>query len=496
MRILFVSSEVVPFSKTGGLADVCGSLPIELAKQGHEIIVFQPAYQTIYDCGLPIRETDSEISTVVGTKSVTCRLFKSHLPGSDVPIYLIHQPDYFDRDGLYQTGGDDYQDNCERFVFFSRAVLDSTIHLGWHPDIVHCHDWQTGLIPAYLKTIYRDKTPFVDSISLMTIHNLAYQGNFWHWDMLLTGLDWKYFNWNQMEFYGRLNLLKTGIVFADALSTVSPRYAEEIQSPNQGCGLQGVLAERRDVLTGILNGIDITRWNPSTDLHIPHNYSVVDWQEGKGICKLHLQKKLGLSEVESPLIGIIGRLAAQKGWSLILPILELWLEYQNVQWVVLGTGDREYQTALAELAAKHPQKLAVKLEFSNSLAHQIEAAADIFLMPSEYEPCGLNQQYSMRYGAVPVVHETGGLADTVVDATPENIVDGRACGFYFERYTVENLETCLARAVDMFLNRKDIWEQLVETGMRQDWSWTASAKQYEDLYYRIRASKQPSHQTV
>ncbi len=496
MKIVFVSSEVFPFAKTGGLADVGGTLPVEIANLGHDIIVFQPAYRSIDEAGCRIEDTDIRFETAVGNHLVAGRLLQSELPNSQVKIYFVDQPKYFDRDGLYQERGTDYQDNCERFVYFCRAVLDALLQLNWRPDVIHCNDWQTGLIPAYLKTIYRDAGLFDESASLITIHNLAYQGNFWHWDMLLTGLDWKYFNWHQMEFYGRLNFLKTGLVFADAISTVSPRYAQEIQTPEHGCGLQGVLSERRDRLTGILNGIDPELWNPQTDPQLPQNYGIDDWTVGKAACKEQLRRELGLNQSTGPLVGIVGRLASQKGWSLIMPVLSFWLKIQDVQWVVLGTGDVQIEQGLLALAKQHPDKLAVRNEFSDALARKIEAAADIFLMPSKYEPCGLNQQYSMRYGTVPVVHATGGLADTVTDVNPQTLRRGSATGFSFDQYAVDGLETALARAVDTYLNRPAEWKQLVETGMHQDMSWAASAAKYVQLYQHTHQRLAPPRQTV
>jgi starch synthase len=492
MKILLASSEVVPFAKTGGLADVCGALPGELRKLGHDVQVFLPAFRSARHCGLPLESTPVECRVPLGSKIVPGRLLKSHLPDGDVPVWLVQQDQYYDRDGLYQSGGSDFKDNCERFVFFCRFVLESLDSLNWFPDLLHANDWQTGLLPAYLKTVYHTDPRYRGIASLMTIHNLAYQGTFWHWDMLLTGIDWQYFNWRQMEFHGRLNLLKTGLVFADGLSTVSPRYSLEIQTPEQGCGLDPVLRERREDLVGILNGIDTNVWNPQTDPHLAASYSVADWQEGKPRCKADLQRVLGLpQDPQIPLIGIIGRLASQKGWSLIVEVAQNWLANDiPVQWAVLGTGEPSYEQALRHFQRFAPHRFGVRLEFSDELAHRIEAGADLFLMPSHYEPCGLNQQYSLRYGTVPVVHETGGLADTVVNLDDWSRAAGTANGFSFAGYHPRALEATLERALHTY-HQPELWRQLVETGMRQDWSWSASAGNYAELYEAI-VSRHPS----
>ncbi len=476
----------MPFAKTGGLADVCGSLPRELHNLGHEVVLFLPAYRSIWQAGQTIDLTATKFSIAIGKKQVEGCLLKSQLPGSAVPVYFVHQPGYFDRPNLYGHDGEDFNDNCERFVFFCRALMESIHLLDWRPDVIHCNDWQTGLIPVLQRTEYSHRAGYESIRTLMTIHNLAYQGCFWHWDMLLTGVDWQYFNWQQMEFYGQLNLLKTGIVFADAISTVSPRYAQEIQTHEFGHGLEGALRSRGGDLIGILNGIDTNEWNPATDESLPFKYGVDNWQAGKAACKFVLQQELGLVQSAStPLIGCIGRLASQKGWALILSALQRWLSTSDVQWAVLGTGDWEYQQALLELQKRFPQKLGLRLEFSEPLAHRIEAAADLFLMPSRYEPCGLNQMYSLRYGAVPVVFNTGGLADTVVDANNNNLRLGTANGFVFYDHSVESMIHALKRAVEMQQDQPGAWERIVTTGMRQDWSWARSAKQYELLYRRI-----------
>jgi starch synthase len=490
MKIVLASSEVVPFAKTGGLADVCGSLPIQLENLGHEVTVFLPAYTQTLDGNCELVETGVEFEIPVGAKLPQGTLLQSSLPDSNVRVYLVKQPDYFERSGIYGENGEDYADNCARFAFFCRAVLEAIRIQDLQPDLLHANDWQTGLLPAYLKNELAGVPCYENIATVFTIHNLAYQGVFWHWDMLLTGLDWKHFNWKEMEFYGKLNLLKTGIVYADKITTVSPTYASEIQGPEQGCGLEAVLQHRADDLTGILNGIDDEIWNPETDKHIPANFKADDWKTGKAECKKKLQESLGLKvDATVPLIGIVGRLASQKGWSLILPVMKNWLKSENVQWAILGTGDPDYHNVLESLARSYPEKVAAKLTFSNELAHQIEAGSDLFVMPSQYEPCGLNQMYSMAYGTVPVVRTTGGLADTVVDCNAETTQMGTANGFRFEDFTADALQRCLSRAVRTYRGETATWHQLVETGMKTDWSWKASAKLYEKLYLETRAKK-------
>ncbi len=489
MKILMATSEAVPFAKTGGLADVCGTLPVELARAGHQCAVILPAYRTAHYCGLPIEPLGIEFIVPVGTKTVTGRLLKSHLGGGLVPVYLVQQDQYFDRDQLYSADGKDYIDNCERFIFFSRAVTEAVRLLELQPDVIHANDWQTGLVPAYLKIAYRGVPRYEPIACLFTIHNMAFQGQFWHWDMLLTGLDWKYFNWHQMEFYGKLNLLKTGLVFADAISTVSPRYAQEIQTHPLGCGLEGVLQQRHDALYGILNGVDGGEWNPSSDPHIAAHYTADTVAEGKPACKAALQRELGLPvRADVPLAGFVGRLSEQKGIDLVAEVMAQWARETDVQWAVLGTGEPKYHRVFESLAERFRQRVAARLEFSTPLAHRIEAGADMFLMPSRFEPCGLNQMYSLRYGTVPVVRATGGLADTITDATPQALAAGTANGFSFQEYSAQALDETLRRACEAY-RRPPVWGQLVATGMRQDWSWARSAREYVKLYEETVARK-------
>jgi starch synthase len=495
LKVLLASSEVTPFSKTGGLADVCGALPAALTRTGCEVTVFTPAYRCTRQKHLPLEETGVRFDIPIGGRIVSGQLLKSQLPDSSVVVYLVEQNDYYDRAGLYQSEGEDYRDNCERYIFFSRAVLEAISLLGLEVDLIHCHDWQTGLIPALLRIDYEHARGYEQIATLYTIHNLAYQGQFWHWDMMLTGLDWKYFNWQQLEFHGYLNLMKSGIVFADSLSTVSPRYSHEIQTSEFGCGLDALLRHRAAALCGIINGVDYRVWDPATDIHLAKNYSAADLT-GKAACKKALQQEFGLPErADAPLIGFIGRLASQKGIDLALPIMERWLAEVDAQWILLGTGDPVLERKLTELARKHRQRLAVSLGFQEAQAHRIEAGSDLFLMPSQYEPCGLNQLYSLKYGTVPVVHKTGGLADSVTDTNPNTLATRSANGFSFSSFDSEALEAALQRAVNAYRREPNQWHQLVETGMRQDWSWEGSARQYRDLYFTTLARHESRQQS-
>ncbi len=493
MKILLVSSEVVPFAKTGGLADVAGALPLELEKLGHEVTVVMPGYQGVdqaaTDAGLTIQPTAESFEIPIGNRLEHGSFRVTQFPGSSTRFFFVQHDPFFHRDGLYGHDGRDYSDNCERFTFFSRAALEAIRIFGLETELVHANDWQTGLIPALLFAEYRENPIYENVACLFTVHNLAYQGLFDYRHMAVTGLDPKYFNWQQMEFYGQLSLLKTGIVFADAINTVSPTYAEEIQSSEQGCGLDSVLRHRADRLSGIINGIDTEVWNPQTDSFIPHpfdaQFSVSDGSPGKAQCKAALQQEARLEvRPDAPVIGIVGRLATQKGWSLIIPVLKDWLANHDAQWVILGTGEPDYHAVLSSLHQTHPDKLSVTLDFSNPFAHRIEAGSDLFLMPSHYEPCGLNQMYSMAYGTVPVVRKTGGLADTVIDANSETIANQTATGFSFEDFTPEALNSALHRAVDTYRHQRPTWNQIMLNGMRRDWSWGASAEAYQSLYQR------------
>ncbi len=501
LNILLAASEAVGFAKTGGLADVCGSLPRALARRGHRCAVILPLYRSARKADPAPEATDRVFSVPVGSKTVAGRLWRSSLPGGEVPVYLVEQEDYFGRDdpvtgrGLYQYtqpdgGKRDYEDNCERFVFFNRAVLEALPLLDHWPDVLHVNDWQTGLIPVYLKEVYVGKSDVHLNLhydlvrTLMTIHNIAYQGTFWHWDMKLAGLDWKLFNPRQLEFYGKLSFLKAGIVFADLINTVSPTYAKEIQTPYFGYGMQGVLAENRNRLFGIVNGVDYSVWDPKHDPHLAAHYDADDLR-GKAVCKQALQKELGLAEeAHAPLFGVVARLTEQKGVDLIVAVAPGILDAGG-QLVVLGEGDPRWHHLLSQLRDRYLGRMGLVLGFNEALAHRIEAGADSFLMPSAYEPSGLNQLYSLRYGTPPVVRATGGLADTVTDATPAALAAGTATGFRFGAYHAHEFWKAIERAMGLYRAYPDEWLKVMRTGMRQDWSWDRSAAEYEGLYRRL-----------
>jgi starch synthase len=485
LRVCLCTPEAVPYAKTGGLADVAGALPRALADAGCDVRVVVPAYQSIDRQRFAFRSIgDAAVS--LGNERVPVQFFESRLPGTAVPAYVIACGRYFDRSGLYGEAGRDYPDNLQRFTAFCRGILSLLRHLGWPPQVLHCQDWQTALLPVWLRKEPRDAA-WADTGTLLTVHNLAYQGLFPPELLPATGLGADAFTPAGMEFYGKINLLKGGLVFADLLSTVSEQYAREIQTEEFGCGLEGVLRDRSAALIGILNGVDYATWDPSTDRLIPATYTPQDLA-GKAVCKEHLQRALGLAvEPSAPLIGMITRLADQKGLDLVSAIIEAVLD-MGAQFTLLGSGDPAYQTRFQELGARHRGRAVVTLGFDEALAHRIEAGADIFLMPSRYEPSGLNQLYSLRYGTVPVVRKTGGLADTIVDATPETLARGTANGFVFETYAADALLGAIARALVAF-RKPEVWRRLQSVGMRQDFSWSRSASRYVAAYRRIIAAR-------
>lgn len=507
MKCVFVAAEVAGLAKTGGLADVAAALPPALARRGHRCVLVMPLYHGVRTGVAKLERSELVLRVPVRDRLVTGAVWRTMLPDEDVPVYLIDQPDYFDRDNprdgksLYTyTLADgkvaDYPDNCERFVFFARAVLELFRLLDFWPDVIHANDWHTGLVPVYLKEVYAkhhapEWRPRYQKIrTLFTIHNIAYQGVFWSQDMPLLGLPWELFNYRQLEFHGLINFLKAGIVFSDLITAVSPMYAREIQTATYGCGLQGVLSARRKDLVGIVNGVDYRTWDPAKDRHIAANYDIDSVEHGKAICKRDLQERMGLPvRARTPLIGMISRLAAQKGLDLVEKCADKFLQ-EDLQLVVLGAGDPHFKEMLTKLREQFPDKVALKFGLDEILAHQIEAGADMFLMPSLFEPCGLNQLYSLKYGTVPIVRRTGGLADTVVDATPENLAAGTATGFAFAPPGGFALLEAIHRALAYYQVQPVQWLEMMRTGMAQDWSWAKSAAEYELLYEKLVQSSQ------
>ena len=408
------------------------------------------------------------------------------LPGSEVPVYFIDEPVLFDRPHLYGVEGEDYPDNGIRFAFFCRAALLMLNHLDWCPDVIQCNDWQTGLIPTFLKNdpLFTED-PFYSHIkTLFTIHNLGYQGHFPAQMVECIGLPLSVFSMEGMEYWGKISYLKGGLAYSDEISTVSEQYSREIQTSEFGSGMDGFLRTRQDRLTGIINGVDYSDWNPETDPLIEKNFSLAD-MSGKAACKAALQKMVGLPvDPGVPLIGIVSRLDGQKGFDILEQALPGMMKL-NLQMVVLGTGHPFYHELLEKAQAAHPEKLRVILRFDNRLAHAIEAGSDAFLMPSRYEPCGLNQLYSLKYGAIPIVRHTGGLVDTVVPAIAENIKKKIATGFVFTHYGAPDLARVVYNAITTYYERPDLWQQIQRTGMEQDFSWKRSAQLYEDLFKRM-----------
>jgi starch synthase len=492
MHIAMVSGEAVPYAKTGGLADVCGALPVQFARSGHRCTLYLPAYRPLLEQhGGRVADTGRQVTvSMPGWESkVSILSLPTGVEGYEVR--LIHHPESFDRPELYGDRWGAYGDNCERFCLFGRAVLEALVAEFGSVDLVHCHDWQAGLIPAWLATGAYRYPSLRATASVTTIHNLAYQGRFPKSLFGFTGLGEERFNLHELEFFGDFSLLKAAIVYADAITTVSPTYAKEIQTAEHGCGLEGVLQSRQHLLHGIVNGVDLAIWNPATDPHLARRYSVDDFHAGKGENKRALQERMGLPvRPEVPMVGIVSRLAEQKGWDILLPVLGDWLSRTDVQWAIVGTGEARYHEALEQLSRSHPQKLGLRLAHDEPLSHGVEAGCDLFLMPSRYEPCGLNQLYSQLYGAVPVVHATGGLVDTVVPFGLHDAVPSQATGFHFHPYSSGPLHQALDLAVTLLTQDRGRWDQLVINGMRQDFSWSASAAGYLHLFSEVVARKQ------
>ncbi len=475
MKILFAASEVFPFAKTGGLADVAASLPSALKALGHDVRVIMPRYRSVERAGISFDETGKKVHVRVGEQIHTGSLALAALP-SGVPVYLVGYDPYFDREGLYGPGKGDYPDNASRFIFFSRAILDAVKSLDFVPDILHLNDWQTALTALYLKND-RGIAPYHGIASVFTIHNLGYQGLFRRDDLPLTGLGWEMFTPRGIEFYGKINFLKAGLIAADRITTVSRRYAEEIQTPEYGYGLEGVLQERSQDLVGILNGVDYSCWDPKIDPLIPARYSP-DRLSGKTVCKQALLKAFGLRGPENrPLIGCVSRLTSQKGFDLIVDSAQELLA-MDLSLVVLGDGEEQYRSGLAELVEASSDRFGLHVGYDNALAHLIEAGADFFLMPSRYEPCGLNQMYSLKYGTIPIVRATGGLADTITS------FDAGKCsgnGFKFSDYSPAALVQTLQEGLAAYRDPA-AWKSLMANAMDCDFSWDRSAREYVTLY--------------
>jgi starch synthase len=481
MHIVFAASECVPFSKTGGLADVVGALPKALAAVGHQVSVYLPRY----------RQTKlADPQTVV--RSITIPFddhyrFCSILSGGNqggVRYYFVEYPAYFDREAMYGTPAGDYPDNAERFALFSRAVLEATKVLGV-PQIFHCHDWQAALIPVLLHTQYATDPAFRDVATVFTIHNMGYQGLFSPDTLPLLTLPWDLFTISKMEFFGQVNFLKGALIYADFVTTVSRKYAQEVQTTEFGFGLDGVLHDRASTVAGILNGVDYDEWSPQADKHTVAKYSPEDLS-GKIKCKQDLLNTFGMTKADPklPVLGIVSRFASQKGFDLIAQIVDR-LVREDLLMIGIGSGDKKYEEMFLRLNKQFPQKIAVKIAYDNPLAHKIEAGSDMFLMPSQYEPCGLNQIYSLKYGTVPIVRATGGLDDTIESWDART---GKGTGFKFHEFSGEVLLLTIKNALLAFRDQAS-WQTLMRNGMKKDFSWDASAKEYGRVYERVRSAR-------
>jgi starch synthase len=485
MRILFVASEVVPFVKTGGLADVVGALPKTLAARGHDVRIVLPKYRSIDSQKFNLLPLMPEMKVRYGNDTFSGEVMRTSYPGTDIPVYFIDLPHLFDRDGVYNSQNHDYLDNDRRFASFNLATLWMLKGLDWAPDVMHIHDWPTGLIPALLKFHPEVKSDefFAKIKTVLTIHNLAYQGNFVPQLVADIGLPWSTFTSEGMEFFGRASMLKSAIVFSDLIATVSPTYANEIRTETYGAGLDGILRACQNRLVGILNGIDTKLWDPANDPNIPAKIHAVTGA-GRAECKAALQAKCGFPQKKHvPLIGMATRLTGQKGIDLAADALNTLLA-ADIQMVLLGSGEERFENFFREIANRFPKKFAAKLAYDESLAHQIYAGSDMFLIPSAFEPCGLTQMYAMRYGAVPIARATGGLVDTVADASIRGIEEGRSTGFLFADYNTPALLGALQKAVSLFRDDQPHWDKLRRNAMARDFSWETSAAAYEALYER------------
>ncbi|MBU2567560.1 MAG: glycogen synthase [Elusimicrobia bacterium] len=476
MKIAITSFECVPFVKVGGLADVAGTLPGFIKKKGIDVRLFLPLHKKIDRKKHRIKPMKQKLLVPVGDHLEEGYVWQAKLHGS-IPVYFIENEKYFGRDDIYRTSTGDHPDNPFRFVFFSRAVLECCKSVDFKPDVIHCNDMQTGLIPAYLKTLYRIDAFFSRAATVYTIHNIAYQGIYPVDVYPVAGFGWEDFVPAKFEYFGQMNFMKAGIVYSDKITTVSPTYANEIRTTNHhGRGLEGVLAGRQKDLTGVINGIDYKEWDPSADAGIKARYSV-SGREGKGECKRDLQETLNLPVSEVAVLAMVSRLDCLKGIDILCEISEKLLQLP-VQLVILGTGDKAYHDLLTVISKKYPKKFSLNLRFDNPLAHKIYAGSDVFLMPSMTEPCGLGQMIAMRYGTIPVVHRTGGLADSVAEFDPST---KKGTGFLFSDYKGVSLYGAIKKALDIFRNNEE-WPSLVNNAMKHDFSWDKPVKEYVKVY--------------
>ncbi|UGA53960.1 glycogen synthase GlgA [Vibrio sp. VB16] len=484
MNIVWATSEAAPYAKTGGLADVSYSLPYAMAENGHNVSVIMPYYpqvmgerceqtERVYEMlGVPFGEGNEEWASI-----------RQHKISENLSFYFIEYDKFYDRPKLYDWDGSEYVDNAERFIFLSRAIMQAVLALDIKVDVLHSNDWHVALCNVYVKSdLYNAYSNFSETKSIMTIHNIGYQGVFNKSNLPLTGLPWDYFNFQCLEFYDQLNFLKAGVLSADMVTTVSPTYAEEILTAEYGFSLENALQHKavKGKLRGIINGIDIQEWDPESDTLLPHNYSHNDLS-GKALCKAELQKEFGLEvRPDVAIYGVVSRLATQKGLDVFIECIHEMLEQDDVQFVIVGSGESWQESALTDYAKRYPHKFGAYIGYSNKLAHLVEAGADFFVMPSRYEPCGLNQMYSMKYGTVPIVRSTGGLEDTVHNYSAGNLE--HATGFKFYDLYPAALRDTMRWAASIYRNDKPAFERMMVNGMTTDFSWQLTATEYEELY--------------
>ncbi len=478
LKILLAASEVHPYAKTGGLADIAGSLPDALKQLGHEVAVIMPKYKSAVQAKEGFQSSGLDIDVPLGAKTLKGFLFEGRIHTS-IPVYLIGHDGFYLRDGIYGEAGKDYPDNADRFTFFCRAILESCKASGYKPDIIHVNDWQTGLVPAYLKTLYAKDTWFEDTRTLFTIHNLGYQGNFKPSEVLPSGLPPQCFTKEGAEFHGHFSFLKSGLVYSDILTTVSPNYSQEIQDKQFGFGMEHILTDRTKDLFGILNGADYKEWNPASDPWLDATYNAGDLA-GKRACKKSVADLFSLKVDETtPVVCMVTRLSEQKGIHLVEKAMPRLMQ-AGAAFALLGTGDPGHEQFFSTLSLNHPGQCGAVIGFDEGLAHKLIAGSDLLLMPSEYEPCGLTQMYAMKYGTVPIVHAVGGLRDTVTEFDPKTHA---GTGFRFEDFSGPALWDAIEKALSSFKNPV-LWNRLVQNGMEENFSWSKTAGKYSQLYFK------------
>ncbi|MBU2511753.1 glycogen synthase GlgA [bacterium] len=479
MEIIIVSSEAVPYVQTGGLGDVVGAFANQLALKNHHVYLIIPFFRNIRQnrSKLKLKICVSALEVKMGDRTFSCRVWKT-FPAPNLQVFFIEYNDFFDRNNLYVDGFEEYEDNGERFSFFCKAALDLSLKIKLNPDIIHVNDWQTALIPYYLKTWYWNEPSFKNTASVFTIHNMGYQGRINRSKSSFLGLNWMQMRSEEFEDQGKINLLKGGIFYADVITTVSPTYAKEILTEPGGCGLSNHLSRRTIDVTGILNGIDDQLWNPETDPYIPENFSRKNLF-GKTVCKANLQKQFGFEvNPEIPIFGIVSRLAYQKGLQLLMECADDIMQWE-LQFILLGSGDPSYSEFFQNLAKRYPGKAGVYIGFQTELSHLIEAGSDFSIMPSLYEPCGLNQLYSMLYGTLPIVRATGGLNDTVEKFDEENLT---GTGFVFDDISSNALRNTIGWALSTWYDKREAYKKIQLQAMNQDFSWKNPIREYESVY--------------